>query len=191
MVKLLENTRVFGRWGSRKATRTTDDSRPLQFGLSGFICRTEKFAEKIWQSLTYLSYSFVIYLLATDSFTGMTWNDTLLARVGIYLNTVMSYNPRMCQFFPPSRAEPAFDGLGGTILRRLWWSPWWLSRGSPSFQMEASGGTAERLRSSVAFIRAITPRSQLIGGRLVHFNKANELPVTIIIQHSLPGILFI
>lgn len=59
--------------------------------------------------------------------------------------------------------------------------------------MEASAGTAERRRSSVAFIRAIMLRSQLVGGCLVHFNKANELPVSITLQrlHSLPGILFI
>lgn len=79
------------------------------------------------------------------------------------------------------RAEPAFDELGRdvslmTALMALVWT-------------SIISNSSERRRSSAAFIRAATPRSQLIGGCLVQFNKANELPASITLQrlHSLPG----
>lgn len=177
--------------GAKKATRTTDDSKPLQFGLSGFICRTEQFAEKIWQPLTYLSYSFVIYLLAADSFTGMTWNYTLLGSCGDLSQHSDELQPQTVSILSTQQSWICVRWTRRDVSQ----APLMIALMAQPRKSIIPNGSERRdsraPRSSVAFIRAITPRSQLIGGRLVHFNKANELPVTIVIQHSLPGILFI
>lgn len=96
-------------------------------------------------------------------------------------------------FASTQRAEPAFDELGGTFLRRsddrpdgsaeeVHHSKWKRAPGQ-----RCAGVPRQRL------LQQLRRRSRLVGGCLVHFNKANELPVSISLQRprSLPGILFI